>query len=212
MEESLRLTIIHREKISKGTMNRMRKEGYLPGSLSQKGGESISFFLKRDEFRKALNANGMSSVYALQLDKKTVYSAMVHEIQHAPGFGDFQHVTFQRVSLTEDTTADIPVHIKGRDELIHKGHELLQQLESIHLKGLPGDFPASIEIDVSNMVPGDQVTVADLKLPKGITSLTESNRLVVSVPHSRLKQEEAPEVEETPVAEQAKPVEGSETK
>ena len=73
-----------------------------------------------------------------------------------------------------------------------RAYELLQQLESVHLKGLPGDFPASIEIDVSNMKPGDQVTVADLKLPKGITCLTESDRLIVSVPHPSSMRKEPP--------------------
>ena len=73
MNESLRLMITKRTKGSKGAMNRLRKEGFLPGSLSHKGSESVSFSVKRDEFRKALSANGMSSIYTLQLDPKTAY-------------------------------------------------------------------------------------------------------------------------------------------
>ncbi len=205
MNESLRLTITNRDRIGKGAMNRMRREGFLPGSLSRKGGESISFFLKRDEFRKALGANGMSSVYTLQLDPKTAYSAMVREIQNEPGFGDYQHVTFQLVSMTEETTADIAVHLKGRDELVHHGFEIMQQMEAVHLKGLPGAFPAAIEIDVSDMKPGDQVTVADLKLPKGVTCVTEADRLIVSVPHPRLHEEEPAEAKEPSASQPAQP-------
>lgn len=209
MNESLRLTITSRTRISKGAMNQLRKEGLLPGSMSQKGGESVSFFLKRDEFRKALHENGMSGVYTLQLDKKTAYSAMVHEIQHAAGFGDFQHVTFQRVSLNEETTADITVHLKGRDELVRHGHEAVQQLEFVRLRGLPGSFPAALEIDVSAMKPGDLVTVADLPLPKDVFHVTEANRLIVSVPHPRLREEEPAEAEVTPAIEHAKPADGA---
>lgn len=210
MSESLRLTITNRERISKGAMHRMRKEGFLPGSLSQKGGESISFFMKRDEFRKALGANGMSSVYTLQLDPKTAYSAMVREIQNEPGFGDYQHITFQLVSMTEETTADIPVHLKGRDELVHHGFEIMQQLEAVHLKGLPGAFPTAIEIDISDMKPGDQVTVADLKLPKGVVCVTEADRLIVSVPHPKLHEDEPAEAKEPSAAQAAKPAEAAE--
>ena len=208
MNESLRLTITGRTKISKGTMNKLRKEGLLPGSMSQKGGESVSFFLKRDEFRKALRENGMSSVYTLQMDKKTAYSAMVHEIQHAAGFGDFQHVTFQRVSMNEETTADIPVHVRGRDELIRHGHEAVLQMEFVRLRGLPGAFPAVLEIHVSHMRPGDAITVADLKLPEGVVSVTETDRLVLSVPHPRLREEEPVEPEDAPLIELTKPSEG----
>lgn len=210
MNESVKLTITKREKGSKGAMNRQRKEGFLPGSLSHKGSESVSFFLRRDEFRKALSANGMSSVYTLQADKKTAYPAMVREIQYAPVSREWQHVTFQLVSLTEETTAEISLHIKGRNELIHKGFELLQQLETILLKGLPGDFPASIEIDVSGMEPGDQVSIADLKLPKGITVLTEADRLVLTVSHQKVREEETAGTPEMPDDEKTPPAEGSE--
>ena len=145
----------------------------------------------------------------LQADKDTVFTAMVREIQYVPGSNDFSHVTFQAVSLTEETTADIALHINGRDEVHHNGFELQQQMESLHLKGLPGDFPTSIEIDVSKMEPGNQLMVADVKLPKGITSLTEPDRLVLSVTHPKLK-EEVGETQETPDEETAQPAEGSE--
>ena len=210
MNESVKLTITKREKGSKGAMNRQRKEGFLPGSLSHKGSESVSFFMRKDEFRKALSANGMSSVYTLQADKKTAYPAMVREIQYAPVSREWQHVTFQLVSLTEETTAEISLHIKGRDELIHKSFELLQQLETILLKGLPGDFPASIEIDVSGMEPGDQVSIADLKLPKGITVLTEKDRLVLTVSHQKVWEEEAAGTPEIPDDGKTPQAEGSE--
>ena len=130
---------------------------------------------------------------------------MVREIQHAPVSREWLHVTFQSVSLTEENTADIPIHLKGQEDLIHKGFELLQHLESLQIKGLPGDFPASIDIDLSNMEPGAQVTIADLKLPKGITSLTESDRLILSVSHPKLREEETAVDQETPSGENAKP-------
>jgi large subunit ribosomal protein L25 len=208
MDESARLTIEKRAKGSKGAMNRLRREGFLPCSMSQKGGDAVSFSVRKDEFRKAFSAHGMSGIYTLAAGKKNAYTAMVREIQYVPGSFDFLHVTFQSVSLAEETTADVSLHIKGRDELIHHGHELMQQLESVHLRGLPGDFPASIEIDVSHMMPGDQITVADLALPKGVACLTEPDRLVVSVPHPKLKAEETAGEQEAPEKETAEPAEG----
>lgn len=212
MNDSLKLKITKREKGSKGAMNRLRKDGFLPGSISQKGGEAVSISLNKEEFRKALKENGMSSIYKLQGEKRKTYSAMVREIQYVPGSTDFLHVTFQAVSLKEETTADIHVHIKGRDELHHNGYEFLQQLESLHLKGLPGDFPAVINVDISKMVPGDQVTVAEVELPKGITCLTEPDRLVVIVSHPKIHTEEPAETEteETPEEETAEPAESGE--
>ena len=204
MSESMKLMITKRVKGSKGAMHRLRREGLLPGSISEKGKEAVSFSVDKAEFRKAYLSNGMSGIYTLEADKKTVFTAMIREIQNVPGSFDFLHVTFQAVSLTEETTADIPLHIVGRDELQHNGFELLQQLETVHLKGLPGDFPAAVDVDVSGMAPGEQLTVAGLVLPKGITSLTEPERLVLSVAHPRVKAEDTGE-DETP---EQQPAEG----
>jgi large subunit ribosomal protein L25 len=212
MNESAKLTITKRAKGSKGAMNRLRKEGFLPGSLSRKGDEAVSFSVRKDEFGKALRAHGMSGIYTLQLDKKTAYSAMVREIQYVPGSADYLHVTFQLVSLTEETTADIHVHVKGRDELHHNGYEFLQQLDSLHLKGLPGAFPSVLNVDISKMVPGDQVTVAEVELPEGLTCLTEPDRMIVSVHHPKVHEEKAEEepaeAGETPVQAPAEAGEG----
>ncbi|HSK69455.1 MAG TPA: 50S ribosomal protein L25 [Candidatus Limnocylindria bacterium] len=207
MAKPIKLEITPRERGSKGAMNQLRRDGFLPASMSQKGGDAVSFSLRREEFRKALVANGMSSVFKLQADRKTSYTAMVRELQRAPLSGDWLHVTFQAVSLTEETTGDIPVHVRGRDDLIHNGYELLQHLETLHLKGLPGDFPASVDVEVGAMEPGDQVTVADLKLPKGVTALTEPERLVLAVAHPKVREEEpaAAAAQETPAEEAAEP-------
>ena len=191
MDNSTKLKIEERAKGSKGATKRLRKEGLLPGSISRKGDTSVSISLKYDEFRKAFKQMGQSGVFTLQVGRKKPYSAMIREIQYVPGTYDFLHITFQGISLDEETTADIHLHIQGRDELHHNNYELLQQLESLHMKGLPGDFPQAINIDVSKMVPGDHLTVADVELPEGLTCLTESDRLVLSVGHPKVRADEA---------------------
>ena len=210
MGDSAKLTITKREKGSKGAMHQLRRDGFLPGSISQKGKDSVSFSVDKAAFRKALSANGMTSIYTLQADKKNTFTAMVREIQYVPGSQDFLHVTFQAVSLTEETTADIHIHLHGRDELHHNGFELLQQMESLHLKGLPGDFPSAVNIDISKMEPGAQVTVADVELPEGLTCLTEPDRLVLSVSYPKVHEEEAPAEEETAEGETVQSAEGGE--
>ena len=205
MDASAKLTITKRVKGSKGAMHRLRREGLLPGSISRKGHDAVSFSVNKVDFRKAFSANGMSGIYTLQADKKTVFTAMIREIQYAPGSDDFLHITLQVVSLTEETTADITLHIIGREEVHHNGFELIQQLESVHLRGLPGKFPTAVEVDVSAMKPGEQLIVGELKLPDGITCQTEEDRLVLSVSHPKIKEEEPEEEQEQAVEQHAEP-------
>lgn len=193
MSKTAKLTITPRGATSKGAVKQLRRDGFLPGSISRKGEDAVGFSVSRDELRRAIVSHGTSGVYTLQMDKKTSYPAMLREIQYAPMTRDWLHVTFQAVSMTEETTADIPLALLGRDDVTHAGFELLQQLESLSVRGLPGDFPQTIEIDVSAMTPGEQVVVGDLKLPEGLSALTEEDRLILSVSYPRLRAEEAEE-------------------
>lgn len=209
MDNSMKLKIEERTKGSKGAMKQMRREGGLPGSISRKGDTSVSFSVNKADFTKAFKELGMSGIYTLQVGRKKPYTAMIREVQYAPGSYEFLHITLQSVSMTEETTADIHLHIHGRDELQHNNYELIQQLESLHIKGLPGDFPPAINIDVTQMKPGDHVTVADVELPEELTCLTEPDRLIVSVAHPKLRTEETEE-EETAEDAAAAPAEGGE--
>jgi len=203
MSKSAKLTITPRERSSKGAVRQLRRDGFLPGSISKKGEDAISFSISRDELRRALAANGMSSVYTLTAGKKESYPVMLREIQYAPVTREWLHVTFQAVSLTEETTAEIPFNLIGRDDLVYAGFELLQQLETLLVRGLPGDFPSSIDIDVATMTPGDQVVVADLNLPEGITAQTEEDRLILSVSYPKLRVEEEEAAAEAAEGEEA---------
>lgn len=209
MKQQNILNITLRERAGKGAMRQLRREGMLPGSMSYKGEESVSFAVNKDAFRRLVNQNGLSGIYTLQVDKKTSYPAMVREVQYAPMTRDLQHVTFQRVSLTEETTADIAINVIGKEDVQHAGLELLQQLETVAVRGLPTDFPQAIDVDVSKMTAGEQVTVADLVVPEGLTVETEADRLILNVSYPRVQEEETPAAEgaEETASEEAAPAE-----
>lgn len=198
MSDSGILKIEKREALTKGQMRALREEGYVPASMSQRGEEALSFSIKRDELKKALQQGGMSAVYKLRMGNKKALTAMVREIQSAPLTREWLHVTFQHVSMDEETKVELAIVVHGKDNISYKGLEGLQQLDTITVRGLPGDFPQHIEVDASELEAGGQITVADLQVPESLTVETESDRLVYSVSHPRV-QEEAP-AEETEAA------------
>ena len=65
MSYTANLQVKARESRSKGSNNTLRNEGYLLGNIVEKGKESISIAIKRDDFRKSLNSNGINSIYTL---------------------------------------------------------------------------------------------------------------------------------------------------
>lgn len=194
MKNTNTIRIAAREQLSKGGIKALRREGNLPASVSIRGEDAASISLKRDELTRAIAKHGLSAVYKLTLDgKKVAYNAMVKEIQYAPVTRECLHVTFQQVSLTENTTAQVTIRILERDSVTYKGLELLQHETSMAVTGLPNDIPEVIELDVSEMEAGDQIQIKDVKLPKGTHAEDDPERLILNVSFPRVQEEEAAE-------------------
>lgn len=198
-KDSLRIKIERREPMSKGGIKALRRQGLLPASLSAKGEEPLAFTIRRDELMQSISQNGRLAVFKLALGRKT-YNAMVKEVQYAPVTRECLHVTFQRIALDEVTKAEVQLRALGREDVLYKKLDFLQHMDSLQVQGLPNDIPNAIEVDVSSMEAGDSITVGGLRLPEGITTDAEPDRIVFTVSHPRV-QEEAP-------AEAGEPAEG----
>ena len=204
--DSLRIKIEKREPMSKSGVKNLRKEGYLPASMSSKGEPSLSFSIKQDALNRSLSQNGRMAVFKLAMGRKT-YNAMLREVQYAPVTRECLHVTFQRIDLDEVTKADVAIRPLGREDITHRQLEFLQHLDTLPVAGLPGDIPNYIELDVSHMQAGDSLTVGDAVLPAGITTDLEPERVIFTVSHPRTQEE--PDEAEDETAEAAA-VEGPE--
>lgn len=195
------MTTIHvllKESMSKRGNNRLRSEGYLPGSISCKGEESISIAVRYDELKRALAEGGMSAVLKLEDESGTAYHAMVGDVQTAPLTQAPLHVDFKRVFMTEETRINVAIQPINREPLDIERLEFLQHLDQLSVRGLPADIPNVIEVDIGNMRAGDNLYVADIKLPENITTDTEEDRLVftVSTPRVYAELEESADSEE----------------
>lgn len=201
MSQQVILKVDGREPDSKRGNRRLRREGILPGSISIRGEDAVSLAIRRDELQRALSKSGMSAVFNLQLDDKDSYTVMVKELQSAPITGELLHVTFQQVSLTEETRAEVAIRAEGKPSLEHKRLEYLQHLDYLPVRGLPQNIPNSIDIEVGDMEAGDNVLVSDLEMPEGVETDMDLDRLVFTVSLPRLEVEEEVEEDEDALAE-----------
>lgn len=174
------LKIEKREKPNSRTSKKLRKEGYLPGSISSKGNDSISVSVKADDLRKGLSLYGRNALFKLTMNDNTV-TGMVKDIQTSPVKGEMLHVDFQQVSLNEEIRADVSIVLKGADVLEFKKLMPLRQLDVITVKGLPQDIPDDIAIDVSNIDKVENVYLKDVEFPEGIIPEGDPEQIVISI-------------------------------
>ena len=79
-------------------------------------------------------------------------------------------------------------------------------MTEIEVEGLPGESPTTLEADVSALEIGDKLTVADIKVPEGITLHASDEEVLATVIVPR-----AVEVAETVDEAEAKEADAGET-
>ena len=87
------------------------------------------------------------------------------------------HLDFQRVSAEEVLRMSVPIHFTGEDESDAgkaSGVVIQHLVTEVEIAALPANLPEYLEVDLSELEPGDVVMLSDVKLPEGveITALT----------------------------------------
>ena len=97
--------------------------------------------------------------------------AMLMDIQYHPVSDKVVHVDFKRINVKEPVSVVVPVEVINADvsKGIKLGGVLNFALRKVALKGLVGDMPEKITIDLADVNIGDTIHGSDLVLPKGIS-------------------------------------------
>jgi len=71
-----------------------------------------------------------------------------------------------------------------------------QHLDAVHIRALPSDIPAEIEVDVTELDLENPITIADLPAVPGVAYVGEPDEIVFSLITTRVEEEEEEEEEE----------------
>lgn len=191
--------LIEKRTVTNSNANKkLRRCGTLPGVIYSKGKESLSVSVKNEELRKGITTYGRNSLFDLVLDGKKECTVMIKDIQNNPVRGEMIHVDFQEVFMNEEIKADLGIKLVGAELLESKRLLVLRQIDLIPVRGLPQLIPDDIEIDLTELDAGDNVTIKDVKFPEGIVPELDPEQLVVSITGAKtVVEEETEEAEET---------------
>lgn len=185
----------------KGTRenNRMRKEGFIPGTVIKLDKTSVSLSIKKSDLLSLLSNHGRAAVFKLAIDTKRPIFAMIREIEILPHTDNYLNLSLFEVSLKEEIKANVDFRIINDEGLHFAKLGITMYLKSLSVSGLPNDIPDYIDIDVSAMKNGDNILLKDLVLPEKLTTDVDMETMVLSVISFR----SAPAEETTEVVEVA---------
>jgi large subunit ribosomal protein L25 len=196
----VRIAAQPRTEFGKGAARRTRRAGLVPAVLYGHGADTRHVVLPGHELMLALKTpnvlirlEGLPDVSGLVLPKA---------VQRDPIKGFIEHADLILVRRGEKVTVDIPVRVTG--DLV-PGGMLDQQLVQISVEAEATHIPDGIDVDITGLNPGDQVTAADLKLPRGTTLQVEPDTLVAHIVQERTAEQFEADLGGAEAAEAATP-------
>ncbi len=181
--EMRELTIRKREGVGKGPAKRLRRAGQAPAILYGGAGPVNVAVDPRDIFRIIHGREGSTQLLKVTLEGTAgTRMVIIRDMQLDPVSEDLVHVDLQEVAMDKPIQVSVAVHHVGEAAGVRETFGILEMiLREVQVSCLPASIPEILEVDVSNLMIGDVITVKDLKAPEGVRILNDPNQAVVTV-------------------------------
>jgi large subunit ribosomal protein L25 len=170
-----------RNNLGKSSTKAVRAAGQVPCVLYG-GQEHLHFTMYEADFKLLVYT---PNTYKVQLDiDGTVLKAVLKDIQYHPVNESIIHADFMELNENKEIEIPIPVKCVGNSVGVRQGGKLMIKQQKLRVKGLPGNLPESIEINIDSLEIGKSIKVADITV-NNIVLLDSPNNPVVTVKTTR---------------------------
>src|SRR5437868_6211935 len=172
-----------REAGTKNDARRVRREGKVPGVVYGAGKDSLSVSVDPRQVLRILHSEtGHNTIFDLTLNGGERTKAMIVDWQYEPIKGKLLHIDVKRIAMDKKLAVMVPILLKGEPAGVkQQGGILEQMLREVEVECLPQDIPSHIDADVSELVFGKVLRVADLPHSDKWDYLTDENQPVAHV-------------------------------
>ena len=182
MGEKVELTVELRSITGK-KVSVLRRDGYTPVVIYGHDTPAASLMAPSVAVAKVVRTAGKHQPVELTVDGKKQL-AMIKSTDVDPVKHQLRHVAFHAIKQNEEVETEIPVVITGTGETPAEkaGLVVLTGATSVEVKALPAKLPDQLEVDGAKLAEiGDHLTVADLKVPSGVTIVTDESQILATV-------------------------------
>ncbi len=198
MAQSVKISAAQRAAKGTSASRQLRRTGWFPGIVYGTGKSNQMVQVNEREFRKSLHGHSSEHVLLdLAIEGRDPIKVLLQEVQHNALTGAITHADFHEISMTEKIRVEIQIHLTGLPVGVSQSGGVLEHLlREVEVECLPGDLMESINVDVSALAVGQNLTVGDIKLDAAkYHIITDANLAVAMVA--------------APIAEEEKPAEGA---
>lgn len=153
-----------------GASRRLRRAGKLPAVVYGVK-DAVSITLDHNTIFYALKDEAFhGAVLNLVIDGQAE-PVLLRDAQMHPFKPQVLHVDFQRVDVNAPISAKVSLHFVGAENspAVKLNASVISHVQNeVTIRALPGNLPAFIEVDLSELKGGQSIHLSELKLPEGV--------------------------------------------
>jgi len=168
---------------SKNIARRLRKTGKVPAVVYGAKKDTVPVTVDPRQITRILTSeSGHNTIFDLQLGGERS-KVMIVDWQYEPIKGTLLHIDLKRIAMDQTLRVKVPVQLNGVPEGVKTQGGILEQvLREVEIECLPGDIPTHLEVDVTSLVFGQVLRVADLPHATGkLKFVTEEQQAVAHI-------------------------------
>lgn len=159
---AVKLKALKRDDLRKSTTKKLREDGYIPAVVYGKNTDSYTVAVKEVDLIKTIRDEGRNVIITLEIENNEPLNVMVQDYQKHVIRDDLLHVDFYAVDLTQEIDVTVPVRLEGDAEGVRDGGIVQQPLFELQVRAKPHEIPEEVVIDISHLLIGESVIVADI--------------------------------------------------
>ncbi|HET7872692.1 MAG TPA: 50S ribosomal protein L25 [Terriglobales bacterium] len=190
----------------KNEARRLRASGRIPAVLYGAKKQTMAVSVDPKQISRILHSeSGHNTIFDIKVGGENS-KVMIVDWQYDPLKDKLLHIDLKRIAMDEKMRVSVPIHLVGEAAGVKtQGGILDQVLREVEIECLPGDIPSHIDADVTELVFGTVLRVADLPHSGKIKFITDENQAVAHI--TSVKEEVAPTPEAAAEAAAAAPAE-----
>jgi large subunit ribosomal protein L25 len=172
-----------RESRGKNEARRVRVSGRIPAVIYGAFKDPVAISLNpKDILRIIRSKTGHNSIFDVEVTGAEKTPVIVADEQYHPVKGSLMHIDLKRIDLTRKLKVAVPVHVKGEAKGVKQQGGVLDIVtKTVEVECIPDDIPDQYDVDVTELMIGNNIRVSQLDAKEGVRILTSADVVIAHV-------------------------------
>ena len=162
--EVTKITVEPRTAKGRNQVLRLREEGKVPAVLYGQGKDPVNLAVAEREVDRHVRQH--HKVFLLTMGGKE-QAIFMQDVQWDCLTDRAVHLDFRRIDLNQPMKIVVELYYLGHAVGLGKGGRMVKDQIELAVECLPAAIPEQIEVKVSDLDVGDEITASQLELPEG---------------------------------------------